>query len=163
MTSIVALCTLGHRSSDIPQFLRISKNQIRHLIFFHVRAATMASQRPIPSLALLRSLRLSSPAHHRHLIKAIALSNRRAFTSTPWRLDTPQDPPQSFRSQLYESTAQRIQRQRKAEREQELMTTGGGLGRVAWTFSVTASQCPSSSSYASAPITTNADSILQPS
>ena len=72
----------------------------------------MAAQRPAPSMALLRSL-MQAPMTGHHQYKALTgLARRRAFHSSSRRFAEPKP---SFRAQLYESTAQRVQRQRAIE------------------------------------------------
>ncbi|KAL9104312.1 MAG: hypothetical protein Q9163_000753 [Psora crenata] len=77
----------------------------------------MALKTPIPSKALLRSLRWTPPLRHcvlRQCPRGASHRRGRALHTTPFRLEQEQkDFRKSFRGQLFESTAQRVKRQRE--------------------------------------------------
>ena len=74
----------------------------------------MAAKMPIPSRALLRSLAFAPPLRHCLRITA-SVPKRRTLHATPIRLADEKELKKSFRGQLYESTAERLKRQRDEE------------------------------------------------
>ncbi|KAL9637223.1 MAG: hypothetical protein Q9164_002323 [Protoblastenia rupestris] len=106
----------------------------------------MATQIPIPSQALLRSLQLAPPHRQclrRQLLRNTPLRRRRALHTTPLRLAEEQTEfRKSFRGQLFESTAARIKRERDELNEYaDVGPINAVFRRVAITFSIVFSSC----------------------
>ena len=106
----------------------------------------MATQIPIPSQALLRSLQLAPPHRQclrRQLLRNTPLRRRRALHTTPLRLAAEQTEfRKSFRGQLFESTAARLKRERDELNEYaDVAPINAVFRRVAITFSIVMSSC----------------------
>ena len=101
----------------------------------NTNSVPMAGKMSRPSLALLRSLRHIPPS--RQCTRQLPIGGRRALHTSPKSFSNEE---KSFRGQLYESTARRIQAQREAEARFASMTPDSGFARnSAFTFGMPAS------------------------
>ena len=80
-----------------------------------LKCARMVAQTPVPSKALLRSLQLAPTSSSQCMRTVFRQSRRKIHTSRCYLEEQDSEPRKSFRGQLYESTAQRLKRQRDEE------------------------------------------------